>query len=51
MIERCGFRRITPEIGGEILGGGACLFGFGEDDFAGAGAAAKGWEKIAIGRA
>ena len=32
---------ITPEIGGKILGGGARLYGFGEDDFTKAAAAAK----------
>ena len=32
---------ITPDIGGKILGGGARLYGFGEDDFAKAEAAAK----------
>ena len=32
---------ITPDIGGKILGGGARLYGFDEDDFAKAEAAAK----------
>jgi hypothetical protein len=32
---------ITPDIGGKILSGGARLYGFGEDDFTKAAAAAK----------
>jgi hypothetical protein len=32
---------ITPEIGGKILSGGACLYGFTEADFSKAAAAAK----------
>jgi hypothetical protein len=42
---------ITPEIGGKILGSGARLYGFGEDDFARAAAAAKWRDNIAAGRA
>jgi hypothetical protein len=41
---------ITPDIAGKILGGGARLYGFGEDDFAKAAAAAKRHDNIA-GRA
>ena len=41
---------ITPEIAGKILSGGARLYGFAEDDFAKAAAAAKRHDNIA-GRA
>ena len=42
---------ITPEIGGTILGGGARLYGFGEDDFVKADAAAKRHDNVRIARA
>jgi len=42
---------ITPEIGGKILGGGARLYGFGEDDFAKAAAAAKRQDNLRMARA
>ncbi len=42
---------ITPEIGGKILGGGARLYGFAEDDFAKAAAAAKRRDNVTAGRA
>jgi len=42
---------ITPEIGGKILGGGARLYGFDEDDFAKAAAAAKRQDNLRMARA
>jgi len=42
---------ITPDIGGKILGGGARLYGFGEDDFAKAAAAAKRHDNVRMARA
>jgi hypothetical protein len=42
---------ITPEIGGTILGGGARLYGFGEDDFAKADAAMKRRDNTRMARA
>jgi hypothetical protein len=42
---------ITPEIGGKILGSGARLYGFGEDDFAKAAAAAKRQDNLRMARA
>jgi hypothetical protein len=42
---------ITPDIGGQILSGGARLYGFGADDFVKADAAAKRRDNIAVGRA
>ena len=42
---------ITPDIGGKILSGGARLYGFGEDDFARADAAAKRRDNMTAGRA
>jgi hypothetical protein len=38
---------ITPEIAGEILSGGARLYGFGDDDFDKAAAAARRHDNIA----
>ena len=38
---------ITPEIAGKILSGGARLYGFGEDDFDKATAAARRHDNIA----
>ena len=42
---------ITAEIGGTILGGGARLYGFGEEDFAKADAAAKRHDNSRTARA
>ena len=42
---------ITPEIGGKILSGGARLYGFDDDDFAKADAAAKRRDNISAGHA
>jgi hypothetical protein len=42
---------ITPEIGSKILYGGARLYGFGEEDFQKADAAAKRRDNVRMARA
>ncbi|HEX2171950.1 MAG TPA: hypothetical protein VHL09_05845, partial [Dehalococcoidia bacterium] len=40
-------RNVGPEIGGQILGGGAGLYGFGEEDFRRADAAMDRFKQTA----